>query len=394
MRAYEAEPMRRLQEGKGLNKAACPLFLRLVLALVVGALCVLPLAAPTASKEAEKSGSLQLKLLRTFKSDYIINRLAWHPRNKELAVGQNLDRKITIWNADAGQVIRVIEKEVGGVGALTYSPDGKYLAVGRNFTRLTPDHAHIHLYDTVTGKLIQRFVPPAAVKGDANDVDTIAFSPDSKYLAASGYGGMGTGAVYVLATGEVIAKLGDGTGILHSLAFSPDGRWLAVGRTDRSDGRTDQRGRQVFNLVSRVQLWNTTSWKQERQTTVPAMIHGLAFSPNSKYLAVGSGVPENPSKAVLPYGSDIHVLESSSFTLGKHFLAYGKTAVASLSYSPDGKLLFTGGAPAKMIDAETGAILQEVKFTPTVHFPSMSPNGRYLAIVGTSQEIRLYECTH
>ena len=349
-----------------------------------------------------ESGSLQLTPLRTLKSDFIINRLAWHPDNKTLAVGQNLNKKIAIWSIETRQVIRVLDKEAGGVGALAYSPDGKYLAVGRVATRHTPDHAHVHLYGAYSGELVRRFVPPAAEKGDANDVGAIAFSPDSRRLATHGYGGGGVGVVYDLPSGKVVAKLGDGTGILYSLAFSPDGRWLAVGRTDRVGDKKNERG--AYELAIRVQLWNTASWKIEKQASAAGGISGLAFSPDGKHLAVDQTVEEYPGAAagskLLPYNDKtaISILAVPALVREKIIPVQDRSpqsgffmAASPQAYSGDGRFLFTGGPLVKVIDVTAGSILQEIKFTQAAHFPAVSKDGKYLAIGSDQVEVRLYE---
>jgi WD40 repeat protein len=370
-----------------------------IIILVVSVIFLFPHIVLTASQEMDKSGSLKLKLQRTLKSAYVVNRLAWHPNNKEIAVGQSLNKKITVWNIETGQVIRVIDKEAGGVEELTYSPDGKYLAVGRNFTRLTSDHAHIHLYDAVTGKMIRSFVPPPTPKGNVNDVETMAFSPDSKYLVANGYGDRSIGVIYDIAMGKVIAKLSDGRGCsLHTVAFSPVGHWLAVGRCERTNSRINQWGRKEFSLVDQIQLWNTTSWKLEKQLTVGRTVGDVTFSSDGKYLALSSALREvnldmrKPlQKGFLPDKYDTAILSIDPFKPIKYFTLYEKSHGRSLSYVPNKNFLIAGGTTAKLIDIETGIVTDLTKLKRgSLAFPQISPNGRYLAI-GLGEEIELWK---
>ena len=375
------------------------------LAFLLGVLWAFLLAAPTVAKE---SGSLQLTPLRTLTSDFIINRLAWHPDNNTLAVGQNLNKKIAIWNIETGQVIRVLDKEAGGVGALAYSPDGKYLAVGRVATRHTPDHAHVHLYDAYSGELVRRFVPPAAEKGDANDVGAIAFSPDSRRLATHGYGGGGVGVVYDLPSGKVVAKLGDGTGILYSLTFSPDGRWLAVGRSDRSDSWLDKGGRQVFYHVGRVELRSTNSWEVAQSITIPSsniihfIVQAVTFSPDSKQLvsrtrpAFGGSLDQRTGKWVTPERGDSVKLWNVATTKQVGSLASSHIGGVGekLQYSMDGKLLFMGGVDKNIeiwfVDSAT-KLRTLVGFSQTVHFTLNHANT--LLATASGEEIKLWELT-
>lgn len=345
--------------------------------------------------------SVQLKLLRTIQTPYVINRLAWHPNNKELAVGQSLNKKVTIWNVETGQVTRVIDKEAGGVGALAYSLDGKYLAVGRIATRHISDHAHVHLYNTNIGELVYKFVPPAATKGDANDVNALIFSPDNRYLVTHGYGGGAVGVVYDLSGGAVVIKLDPSTSkfdAVRSLAWSPGGQWVAVGR-----------------VSGRLELWNATSWKLEKQSDISRQgIGALAFSPDNQHLALGSfkrsveqanadakefsNLPENfrrgrEAPRSIPY--DFSLLDTASLAVSSAFASsHSGSAIRELTFTPDGKFLVSG-ANAKSIamhETSTGREALFIKDFKLSAHPALSKDGRYLA-VGTGQEIRLYEFT-
>ena len=370
------------------------------LAFFLGVLWAFPLAAPTVAKEAVESGSLQLTPLRTLKNDFIINRLAWHPDNKTLAVGQNLNKKIAIWSIETGQVIRVLDKETGGVGALAYSPDGKYLAVGRNFTAHVK--YHVNLYDARGGELVRSFVPPRATKDTTNnDIHALAFSPDSLRLATHGYGGGAVGVVYDLSHGNVVATLQPSTRVtdaIESLSWSPNGHWVAVGR-----------------VSGRLELWNADSWKLEKQRDINRQaIYGLAFSPDSRRLALGSykrtaeqtaeaekeysRLPENfrrshPAPTAAPH--DLFLLDADSLTITRSFSSnHTGSAIRELTFTPDGKFLVSG-ANAKSVavhEVSSGTETVFLKDFKLLAHPALGRDGKYLA-VGAGEEIRLYEFT-
>jgi WD40 repeat protein len=136
--------------------------------------------------------TIELRHARTLDNDFAITVLTWHPDGRHLAVGQVLNKRVAIWDTQAGKLVRILEKESGGVRTLAYSSDGKYLAVGREFTRLTKDHANVHIYDGQSNDLLRGFAPPVdPIKGDSNDAGALAFSPNNKHLIASGYGSGG-----------------------------------------------------------------------------------------------------------------------------------------------------------------------------------------------------------
>jgi WD40 repeat protein len=62
------------------------------------------------------------------------------------------------------------------------------------------------------------------------------------------------------------------SGVLHEMAFSPDGRLLASGNADNT-----------------VQVWDAASGEQLRTLTHAANVCGVAFSPDGQLLASGTG---------------------------------------------------------------------------------------------------------
>src|SRR5579872_2977969 len=140
---------------------------------------------------------------------------------------------------------------IPGTGCrVAYSPDGKRLLT-------VPNHVEkgIASPDAGTGK---RVVPVTAQEGreailcEARGgkvltriavrdwIPCIAFSPDGRTVAV-GRGGLGVGNVTTNAilladgtTGKRLALLKGHTGRVLTLAFSPDGRWLASGAGDET----------------------------------------------------------------------------------------------------------------------------------------------------------------
>lgn len=352
---------------------------------------------------SETSATIQLKLLHTIKAPYVINRLAWHPDNKKLAGGQVLNKKVIVWNTDTSQVIRVIDKEVGGVGALAFSPDGKYLTVGRNFVQV--GKANVHAYNAQNGQLMQSFIPPRTTRGTFNGhadngVNAIVFSPNNQNLATHGYGGGAVGVVYDLPSGTLVATLDPSTSkfdTVRSLAWSPDGHRLALGRRNR------------------LELWNVTSWKLEKQNDFSRQkLSALAFSPDGTRLAFGSfkvtaeqaaiaikdiaKLPENfrrnqPVPTAVPH--DLYLLDATSLSIvGTLASSHNGNSIQELIFTPDGKFLISG-ANARSIAVHDVSSGKEVvflnDFKQAAH-PALSHDGKYLA-VGAGEEIRIYEFT-
>src|SRR3954470_18755707 len=144
------------------------------------------------------------------------------------------------------------------------SPDGKVLA--RAGTGKT-----IELWDVASGKKLH------TLKGQSNmwpPVTKVAFSPDGKTLASATEGGEGDKAVlevklWDVATGKERVPLKGRRSAVYSLAFSADGKTLATSHFD----------------PGAVRLWDVATGKEKLKLDAPGI--SLAFSPDGRTLAIG-----------------------------------------------------------------------------------------------------------
>jgi len=360
--------------------------------------------APRPGAEAQLPGSTPplARIVHTLKHPHAVFSVAWSPDGTQVATGGILDMTVSIWDPATGRLLRTHTDRPGSVMALAYSPDGKYLAVGRNFVQVTKPH--VHIYDAASGELVRSFVPPQAPKGNGpnavgtNAAEALAFSPDSHRFATHGYGGGAVGVVYDLSNGSVVATLAPSTSTfdaVRSLAWSPDGRWVALGRRNR------------------LELWNSTSWKLERQRDVDRQtIHALVFSPDNHRLALGglrstfgeaeareyARLPENfrrshPAPESMP--NDLFLLDPVSLSISNAFSSnHNGSFIRELAFTPDGKFLVSGaGARSVAVhEVSSGNVSVFLKDFKQPAHPALSKDGKYVA-VGTGQEVRLYEIT-
>ncbi len=161
------------------------------------------------------------------------------------------------------------EADNWGIRQLIFSPNGKYLAAVH--ARWGPRPFLMRVWDVASGRpLLVRQVEPS--KGWAEG-QPIAFSPDSQTLAVSldqkvHLCDVDAGTMSTMPGGPLDAA--------WSVAYSPDGQWLAVGTLDSSLRLVDPRNPTVG-----------------RELVGPrGLANALAFSPDGRTLASGSGAGE------------------------------------------------------------------------------------------------------
>lgn len=162
-----------------------------------------------------------------------VRSLAISPDGKTVAVSQHVPgrNKLVVapsfhfWDADTGKMKADLTKEItGGMSAVAYSPDGKWLAMCRGNLELEGPTGKVTLLDPTTGKKIRELTPPHT-RG-AND---IAFHPDGKHLFSAGRDQLVK--IWQLEDGKLIRDLGkfvDRGFWITSISISPDGRLLAA----------------------------------------------------------------------------------------------------------------------------------------------------------------------
>jgi WD40 repeat protein len=203
----------------------------------------------------------------------------WRPR----------DNSIRIWDIVSGKEIAILKDSPSGASSLAYSPDGATLAGAVSLPRNKENDLSLSgtvlLWDTKTYKM------RAKLEGHAGVVTAVAFSPDGKTLAAaSGEWDKkrkqfvsGEVRLWDPVTAKLRKTLKGHRYRVAALAFSPDGKSLATGSADWE--KPDE-----SDVLGEVKIWDV----ETAQVRVTSQVHNgtavksLAFSPDGKVLASGS----------------------------------------------------------------------------------------------------------
>lgn len=247
--------------------------------------------------------------------------------------GFNVAQKqiIRAWDVETGKHLRQFAPKKGGVMALAFAPDGKLLATAGNpsgqvFGAIsTETSAPITLWDPATGK------EKGSIKGNGGAVTGLAFSPDSKSLASTGFDR--TLRLWDVKTGKELAQATGSRMTLSCVAFGPDGQTIASGGYE--------------NII---RLWNVPSLKErpvaQGHDTGVAYV---AFSPDGKRMITGASF------------DSVLIWDAAT---GKRIKKLPETYMIGhgAALSPDGKLILAGTSDqaVKIYDAETGKELRKL----------------------------------
>ncbi|HEV7857332.1 MAG TPA: kelch repeat-containing protein [Pyrinomonadaceae bacterium] len=261
-------------------------------------------------------------------------------------------------NFNTGEVLRTLEPFAAK--AVAISPDGSTIAAtgADNFG----DVPSVNIWRASDGTLVNKLFGLSFIS------DSIAFSPNGLYLAAGDWGGGGAhGKVMVwLIPGfvPVQALTTQYTGSIYSLGFSQDSQYIAAGGTDDA-----------------IWLWHLPDGilVQSIEADIYAAIWTIIFSNDNTLFA--SGAQHISYVWHVPDGTFLRSIGG------------GREFVTSSAFSPDGKYFATDNAhfddgpwSVEMFEAATGnGVRGFAQHNDIINSVAFSPDGQLLASASGSQ---------
>jgi len=367
-----------------------------------------------------------------------ISTMAVSPTTNVIATGAGYsDQTIKLWNAESGEAIGELTGHKSWISGLAFSPDGTLLASSSS-------DQTIRLWDT------KSWAPVATLRGHEDELYCLAFSPDGRRLISGDKDGSvrlwqiplakrpsavsvlpgtwGTLAIspdgrrlvtvgedYVLwdlDTGDKLATLTELRSYRAGCDFSPDGRQLLTGgqqgkiriwdfaRNSLSEFDTGSDedipavktfGTTNFMLVSvenrswRFKLWNFATREVIHEIMPPAETRGVG---------IGNDISPQGDLA-LSHGDGGLTIWNAASGWSPTTLAAHRRAVAGAAFTPDGRIMATGGEEglAKLWDVATHREIVRLKgHLKSVHAVAISPDGGRLATGGGGTEaVKLWD---
>jgi WD40 repeat protein len=317
----------------------------------------LSIHAPLAADEPAKGGP-SIQIAPPPKS--VVFAAAFSKDGRQIALACE-DKVVTVHDATTGKLLFRLEGHAERVWTAAFSPDGAILAsCSGEYSRPEAGGA-VKLWDLKAGK------EKASLAGHRGLVFHVTFSPDGKTLLSAGWDGAVK--LWDVATGQEKTTLTEQTGPVRTIVYSPDGKTFATAGWD-----------------GMVRFFDAATVKQQKSFKAHDVgVQGLAFSPCGRYLAT---IPRPIDQTA---GDEIKLWDlTSGQELGR--LTGHPHNILSVDFSPDGKMLVSGGGwfsqygEVKLFEMASGkerADLTDLhNHKEWVECVKFSPDGQFLVSAG------------
>lgn len=266
-----------------------------------------------------------------------------------LLISGCLDKTIKVWNLQSGELLRTLKGHSDVISSVAISTDGQFLAS----SSVHCPKSNVKVWNLRTGKLLHSSF------GQKKSVQAVTIAQDGRILISS----HNKIKIWNLHTGDRLYTLSHSCSV-HTVALSPEGQLLAVGRSD-----------------GKIKLWNPQTGDSIRTLNGhTAAVNSILFSPDAQIL-ISASADRTIKIWDVQTGKVLHTFNNAE-------------GVNAITLIPESQILISGSVDRtiKFWDLESGTVLQTlIGHTDQVTSLAMSSNGQILVSGSADQTIKIWQ---